>query len=57
LEPVAVDVRPSALGVAGPLEHEGEPVLILRHHCRPPSTSASLIQEIRERVLIVARVP
>ena len=39
------------------LKEDREPLFILRHQRWLPATSASLIQKIRERVLILACVP
>jgi hypothetical protein len=52
-----VDVQASALDISGSLEHECEATLILRHHRWTPPSSAAFVQEIRERVFIVSRVP
>ena len=38
------------------LEHDRHPVVVLRHHCRPPAAAAPLVQQIRQRVLVIARV-
>lgn len=46
----------SAFDVARALEHERDAVLILRHHRWTPSTPATLVQQVGQRVLIVARV-
>jgi hypothetical protein len=39
------------------LKQDYEPLFILRHQRRLPSSSAPLIQQIRESVLVLARVP
>ena len=45
-----------ALAVARPLEHEREPVFVLRHHGRSPPAAAAFIQQVRECILVVACV-
>ena len=47
----------SALPVAWTLEYECEAMCILRHHCRPPASPTTLVQEIGERILVVTRMP
>lgn len=46
----------STLGVPRSLEHERETMLVLRHHREPPSSPASFVQQVGERVLVIARV-
>ena len=46
----------SGFSVPGALEHEREAMFVLRHHRRLPSSSASLVQEVGERVFVVACV-
>jgi hypothetical protein len=42
--------------VARALEYERDSMLILRHHRRPPSAPTALVQKIRQRVFVVARM-
>jgi len=45
-----------AFSVARALEHQRQPVLVLRHHRRPPPASAAFVEKVGERVFVVARV-
>jgi uracil phosphoribosyltransferase len=47
----------SGFAVARSFEDEREPMLVLRHHRWPPPASAPFVQQIRQRILVVARVP
>ena len=38
------------------LKEDRDALLVLRHHCRLPASSASLVQEIGEGILIFSRV-
>jgi uracil phosphoribosyltransferase len=44
-----------ALGLCLALEDNGETLIVLRHHHRLPTTPAALVQQIRQRVFVVAR--
>ena len=39
------------------LKKDGEPVFVLRHECRFPPASASLIEKIGQRVFVFACMP
>ncbi len=39
------------------LKEDCDALLVLRHHCGLPTSSASLVQEIGERVFIFPRMP
>ena len=38
------------------LKQDGEALFILRHECRLPPTSASLVEKVGERILVLACV-
>src|SRR5258708_24071978 len=42
--------------IARPLEHDGDPAIVLRHHGRMPSAAASLVEQVRQRVLVITRM-
>jgi hypothetical protein len=44
------------INVAWSLEDYCQSMIILRHHRRPPTTSASLVQQVRQGIFIVAGV-
>jgi hypothetical protein len=39
------------------LEEDRDALLVLRHHCGLPASSASLVQEISESILVFPRMP
>src|SRR5688572_6632736 len=52
----AAVMRGSGVGFGGPLEDDREPAAVLRHGRELPAAATPLVQEIGERVLIVARM-
>jgi len=52
-----VPSHPSAFFAPWPLEHDRQPMLVLRHHRRPPTAPATLVEQVGQRILVVACVP
>ena len=51
------DFQRLPLGYCATLEQEYQPLLVLRHKCGLPSSSASLVEKVSQRVFILTRVP
>ena len=51
------DLHRSAFAIARTFEDDRDPVIVLRHHRRTPATTTALVEQIGERIFVVARMP